>query len=286
MPKKSAIRAEFSYEELLQQLGEDATPAQQEFVQAIREAEERMSLLHQPDKTGRIPLLDEKGKLELMELHRNIGKKAEMLLPAEKDPERKKLVSKLNALASNNYAQLLSYDPRHPKTLPTLLEDVRTMTVDLRSISLDGTQKGGLNSRQPITFMNVDGKSVSGLFTPKREARHIQDFQKMLDEACKKIENPKARQMMKEFPKKYREKVEKQCRERGDPIPSKETIFHEMINALGGSYDGSSFDWYKVKDGIVGFPQSVYPDPDAANEVTSEFYSTIRNYISRNHHHQ
>ena len=248
MPKEPVIRTEFSYEELVKQLEDNATPAQQEFINAIRKAEDRMAELHKPDQTGRIPLLDENAKQELMALHMQIGKAADNLLPEEENPERKELVEKLNALASANYAHLLSYDPKEPKTLPTLLEDVRTMTVDLRNISLDSTQKGSINSRQPITFMNVDGKPISGLFTPMRKSSHITDFKHMLREQCEKhIKDPKFRQVLENFPDDYIKTIQDTARQSEKPVPTEEEAFVEMLDDMGAG-NGSSFTANRLGD--------------------------------------
>ena len=59
------------------------TPEYEEFLAAIKSLDGKMSTLYRKDKYGRIPLVKQEDKEELLALHKTLGEKAELFL---KDP--------------------------------------------------------------------------------------------------------------------------------------------------------------------------------------------------------
>ena len=145
--------------------------AYQDFMKALKNAEDRIAQLHAQDRYGRVPRLSRENRDELMELHRQIGLKAEEIYRNEDDAERRQLVRKITALAAGNHRALLTYDPEQdPKTLPTLLSEVRTLTLDTRGAQLKTPIGSRQNKRQPLTFLDSSGREITGVFTPKKVA--------------------------------------------------------------------------------------------------------------------
>ena len=180
MPKSEILTA---YEEFYEELkGTEYLQQFQPFFDAIKAADDAMSALHQRDRYGRIPLLTAERRDMLMQLHEALGREAETLIANEAVPEEKKdVVKKLASLGAANYRHFRAYDPKHPVSLPELLEDVRTLTLDTRDAVLKRKMGAVQNARQPLTFIDDSGKEITGLFTPKKVSniwKHMEDMLK------------------------------------------------------------------------------------------------------------
>ena len=172
MLKKSDLLTE--YEKFLSQLqNEEEKKLFQPFFAAVKAADEAMSLLSRRDQYGRIPLLNAVKKAELLRLYEALGIEAEALVANKEIPERRKdMVKKLAALGSVDYRTLHNYDPAKPRSVPELLDEARTLTVDIRSaeLPLKDAMGDAQNKRQPLTFLDDKGREITGLFTPKKVA--------------------------------------------------------------------------------------------------------------------
>ena len=153
------------YDKLKKETGDN--PQYQQFLESLRKANEKIDALHKTRK-GAPPLVTAEDKKELTALFRSIGTTAEKAILAEGDQNVQDVMRSISGYASANYKMLQRYDPETgPKTLPTLMEDARTVTLDTRGAQLKSALGGNLSSRQPLTFVNSRGKVVSGVFTPK-----------------------------------------------------------------------------------------------------------------------
>ena len=170
MPKKSELLT--AYEQFYEQMrqNDQLLPFFQPFFNAVKAADDAMSALHRRDRYGRISLLTGEKRDELVRLHEALGREAEALIAGDAVPEEHKdAVKKLAALGSANLRHLRNYDPAEPRSLPELLEDVRTLTLDTRGVSLKNKLGSAQNSRQPLTFLDDRGREITGIFTPRKD---------------------------------------------------------------------------------------------------------------------
>ena len=159
------------YEELQQQ--KQNTPEYEEFLTAIKALDGKMSALYRKDNYGRIPLVRQEDKDELLAMHRTLGEKAEAFLkaPAVMSKQLEKTygtVKKLAGLNSAFYTATNHYDPTKGKALHTIHEEARTPVIDTRNHQLKAQVGGVLSKRQPLTFLDPSGKEVTGVFIPEK----------------------------------------------------------------------------------------------------------------------
>ena len=146
------------------------TPEYQAFCDAIKAVNEKMSALYRKDRYGRIPLVKQEDKEELLNLHRTLGEKAEGFLgnPGNMSPQAVSTVKKLANLNRVFYSATNNYDPVKGKALHTIHEEARTPVIDTRNQQLKAQVGGALNKRQPLTFLDPSGKEISGVFIPEK----------------------------------------------------------------------------------------------------------------------
>lgn len=187
MPEESIQRLKHQLEQLV---GED--PSYKAYLDAVRNAEREIARLHTPDGFRRIPAVTQESRQRLMELHRKIGQAAEGVYRSEGNEERKRLVKKITALAAGNHRALQRYDPQEPKSLPELLESVRTLKVDTRGSVLREPVGANQNKRQPLTFLDEQGREITGLFTPTKKIDHWERMEKRLQKRAENDESTEA----------------------------------------------------------------------------------------------
>ena len=214
-PKKNAKRYvkfadENSFMQYYAKLEEASQKSQEyeQFLTAVKNAEDRMKEFHEIGQMGSVKMLSEDDKKELMNLNLQIGNAGENVLKSEENEELRTLVRKVSSLASGNYNALQEYDPAEPETLPEILEDVRTMKLDTRNSMLKAKVGAGQNARQPVTFVNDKGQTVTGVFTPKKELNYFEDFKKDLEKDLVTV-YPNMKDIVKNFPDKFLERMEK-----------------------------------------------------------------------------
>ena len=93
-------------QKLREKVGDNA--AYQDFLNAIKTAEERMALLHAQDRYGRVKKMTREDSDGLMGLLKQVGLKAEDVYRNEADPATRQLVKKITALAAGNHRALLT----------------------------------------------------------------------------------------------------------------------------------------------------------------------------------
>ena len=182
------------YDKLKKETGDN--PQYQQFLESLRKANEKIDALHKTRK-GAPPLVTAEDKKELTALFRSIGTTAEKAILAEGDQNVQDVMRSISGYASANYKMLQRYDPETgPKTLPTLMEDARTVTLDTRGAALKSAVSGNLSSRQPITYVNSKGKTVSGVFTPKTVQNYWANTKNQMEKLAQKAATADGRRMI------------------------------------------------------------------------------------------
>ena len=203
------------------------------FLEALSKAEETISSLHVKNSKGVLPLVTAEKREQLLKQHKSIGREAANMIGKETDPVILEKVRKIAALASANHRMLSEYmpdhyDPKTLKTLPTLLEDARTVTVDTRGAQLQG-KVGGLNSsRQPLTFRDSRGKIVTGVFTPKKERNNWEYINTKMNEIADKCPTEEGANMVRTFLSKRLDSV-KEKYPKADLVTQKEWVFEQCV---------------------------------------------------------
>ena len=176
-------------QELLDQLQSQNNRSRNQavLIDALRTYDEQTKRFRQLQGRKKLPLVTARDKTQLMELHKAIGVAAESVLGDKDEPEAlREIVKKITALSSGSYNALLQYDPaKTPKTLSSLEEDVRTLTIHQGNVVLGGADAlGGVQSeRAPLSFLDSNGNRVSGLFTKKK----LIEPEKLFDDAFKHV---------------------------------------------------------------------------------------------------
>ena len=190
MPEQQLLSA---YEAMLQNFENRDDAALLPLKEAVKNVEDAMSPLHQRDEYGRLPLLDDKRKTELMELHLALGREAEKLISSNLPENQKDAVRSLSAMAADNYRHLRSYRPTGTlQTLPELLEKARTYVVDVRQGELVSKVNANQNVRQPLTFLTESGVEVTGVFTPLKRTTVWQNWTDKLEKVANAAKGPNA----------------------------------------------------------------------------------------------
>ena len=116
------------------------TARQNLLIEALRNYDNQTKGFRQLRGRSKLPLVTARDKTSLMELHKAIGTAADAVLKDDAEPqELREIVRKITALASGSYNALLQYDPaKEPKTLASLEEDVRTLTIHQGNVVLGG----------------------------------------------------------------------------------------------------------------------------------------------------
>ncbi len=179
--------AEPTLQELYSQLqdSEQRSPAHNELIQAIENLHQASLPFRRFLGRKKLPFVKARDKARLMELHQQIGEKAEALLAGEDSPEVKETVKKIAALSSLNYNALLQYNPNTPKTLESIEEQARTLVLHVGEHEFGEADRLGANlsERMPLALYDDNGKKISGVFTKKSTFQVQEPFYKALDTA-------------------------------------------------------------------------------------------------------
>jgi hypothetical protein len=176
-------------QELMQELQQQAQPSAKHraLIEALRNYDLQTANFRETRRRKKLPLVTARDKSNLLALHQAIGKAADQVLDDENEPQvLRDIVKKITALASGSHNALLQYDPaKNPKTLSSLEEDVRTLTIHQGSVVLGGADAlgGAQSERAPLSFLDSKGNRVSGVFTKKK----LIEPEKMLDDAFREV---------------------------------------------------------------------------------------------------
>lgn len=178
-----------SLQQLIQQLQAQASEKHRALLDALRNYDTQTANFRQIRSRRKLPLVTAQDKTRLMELHKAIGSAAEEVLKDKGESKAlKDIVKKITALSSGSYQALLQYDPvKEPKTLSSLEEEVRTLTIHQGSVLLGGAETlgGAQSERVPLSFLDGKGNRISGVFSKKKciepKRQLAEAFQKMTD---------------------------------------------------------------------------------------------------------
>ncbi len=176
-------------QELLRQYQQEAQPSEkhQALLQALQTYDAQTGNFRQLRGRKKLPLVTARDKTSLMELHKAIGVAADAVLQDDAEPqELREIVKKITALASGSYNALLQYNPaKEPKTLASLEEDVRTLTIHQGNVVLGGADalSGAQSERVPLSFLDDKGNRISGVFSKKK----IVEPEKQFEDAINKL---------------------------------------------------------------------------------------------------
>ncbi len=185
--KEENIMPEPSLQQLIQQLQAQASEKHRALLDALRNFDTQTANFRQIRSRRKLPLVTAQDKTRLMELHKAIGSAAEEVLKEKgESKELKDIVKRITALSSGSYPALLQYDPaKEPKTLSSLEEEVRTLTIHQGSVLLGGAETlgGAQSERVPLSFLDGKGNRISGVFSKKKciepKRQLAEAFQKM-----------------------------------------------------------------------------------------------------------
>ena len=206
MPDPEELKQFHDLAEEIKALGADS-PEYKAFETVISQTDAMLSALSKKPKNGPVPVGSERNRSQLVGAHLMIGNAAEKLLGTEISEALKEKVRNLADLAAKNHRVLRSYQPdKEPKSLPRLLEDARTVTVDTRGTKLADSLSGAQSRRQPIVYMDDQGKKTAGVFTPKKVNDYWGDLQKIFEAEADDPRNAlsqDAKDMLKGFLENY-----------------------------------------------------------------------------------
>ena len=176
-----------------------------DLIEAVKAVNDYTQSLRRPDRYGRLPLVTESHKNQLRKLHRKVAKLSDALIKGPDSDELKGMVKKISSLASANYRSLAAYDPsKEQKSLATIEEETRTVTLDLSNAPAPETVGQNLSSRQVVSFLDNKGNPVTGLFTPKTEINVVETLTNAVDEIAGKAKTEKGRKLLQNLFENYR----------------------------------------------------------------------------------
>ena len=198
-----------AFQDLYEELSQSAekTPQYTQFLGKLDKLNGKMSAMYQPDKYGRIPLVTEADRAELLKLHEELGVMAEQVLaePGEMRKEPLDTVKRLNGLNNTYRSAMRSYDPADKKALHTIHEEMRTPVIDTRNTQLKAQLGGAVSKRQPLTFLDPSGKEISGVFIPEKKENGVEAIVDALKTASKTAVGKAGKNLFKNMLDHFRE---------------------------------------------------------------------------------
>ena len=164
------------------------TPEYEAFLTSIKAVNDKMSVMYNKDNYGRIPLVKQADKEAFLNLHKDLGEKAENFLkaPGNMSKEAVDTVKKLSGLNTAFFNTMSAYDPTRAKALHTIHEQARTPVIDTRNRQLKAQLGGSVNKRQPLTFLEPSGKEITGVFIPEKIENGAEKIREGIASAQKK----------------------------------------------------------------------------------------------------
>ena len=202
------------------------------FLTAMKAVSDKMTALYTKDKYGRIPLVKQEDKDELLALHKTLGERAEVFLkqPGNLSKQAVSTVKKLSALNHVFYTATNEYDPSRGKALHTIHEEARTPVIDTRNQELKAQVGGAMSKRQPLTFLDPSGKEVFGVFIPEKYENGAKNIMDAFTKGAPSIwaKTPKGKQVLRAIADRFKEWNTKAP---NDPIET--ARFAKMLSVKG-----------------------------------------------------
>ena len=201
-----------AFQDIYDELSKPAlkTPEYWTFLNKLNQVNEKMSALYQPDNYGRIPLVTQADKEELVRLHEELGLEAEDVLKNSDvlEPETLDTIKKLSGLNNAYTSAMRSYDPGEKKALHTIHEEMRTPVIDTRNTQLKAQIGGSISRRQPLTFLDPSGKEISGVFIPEKYETGPQNILVAIENAAAMCHTEKGKQLFLNMVDHFKDQIE------------------------------------------------------------------------------
>lgn len=176
----------------LKNLGQDPNVASNEYykryTESIEKLDKKMDELSAVDESGIPKDLTAEDAASLSQAMIDTAKIAEMFIASsvaagmKPDQGAPGVVNNLQGMLSRDFETIQNYDPSTPKSLPELLEDSRTRTIDLRGRQL-GSVTNMQNSRIPMTVVNSKGEKRKGVFTKANYFNAEKEYKDLIEKA-------------------------------------------------------------------------------------------------------
>ena len=190
-----------TFQDLYEELSKPAqqTPEYAEFLQKLNSVNTKMSAMYTPDHYNRIPLVTEADKEELLNLHEELGVAAEKALKNPGGMENATLdtLKKLNGLNNAYRNAMRNYIPSEKKALHTIHEEMRTPVIDTRDTQLKAQIGGAVSKRQPLTFLDPKGNTISGVFIPEKRETGLEDIVDAVNKASQSAKTKNGKRVFK-----------------------------------------------------------------------------------------
>ena len=195
------------YEELSKP--EAQTPEYMQFLDMLDRVNKKMAALYKADRYGRIPLVTEDDRKELIKLHEDLGEAAEKALSKSGSMEKPVLdtLKKLNGLNNMYRSAMRNYDPKEKKALHTIHEEMRTPVIDTRDTKLKAQLGGAISKRQPLTFLDPRGKEITGVFIPEKIENGPEKIADALNKAADKCVGENGKKLFRGMIEYFRDQL-------------------------------------------------------------------------------
>ena len=128
---------------------------------------------------------------------------------ARKDPSIKlnsgvpAMTAKLQGLLARDHQTISEYDPAKEKSLAQLLDESRTVTVDVKKSDLKRVG-ASLSSRMAVNVDNGKGGKHAGIFTEAKHMNFMKSFNAAIENTCKVISDPADKKAVKSFFRQFK----------------------------------------------------------------------------------
>ena len=180
--------------------------AYKDYIRAMDELNTRMEELSRKDADEREHNLTAQEKEELLAKMVRVAETGERFLDSGKNAGKDLskgvfgIVSRLQTMVSKDYDTINEYKPETPRSLNQLMEDSRTVTIDLRSRNIK-TLGHLTSSRIPMSIYGVNGKRRTGVFTKAVKTDVMSRYDALVRKAAKGCPPEAVEELMGMIPK-------------------------------------------------------------------------------------
>ena len=167
--------------------GEDTefqTDEFREMLEALKNLNEYQTELYKRDRQGVYPEYDAEKNKKMLGLYEKAIKAVDAYLEDVTDDEKQNGVAKaaetINKIMLRDINHLKEFPEDDISDFPKELNSARTFTVNITNAELE-TWGGAQSKRMPMTVKDRNGKTVSGVFTPKRTVSLQKSYDDMID---------------------------------------------------------------------------------------------------------
>jgi len=233
-------------------------------IQNINILNAKMDELYTRNEEDKYPELNEESSKELTKLYINVMNDAQSIIreqgKTKTEKVRRDIAKGIYDICEKDVNTLISADYTKGITLPELVKNARTVTVDLGNQELQKSS-GSMSSRIPIEYTDENGNVISGFFTKESYYTPTKEYQDIL--AKQREEFPQFSKLIDEL-----SKMKITTENLG------QFLYEEELNGLGGLKKILSF----VNEGLVkaGIPQAMLKEAYKTQGFTA-FYKSLGN---------